>query len=177
MQIRPLSAADIDARLPELVAMLVELVASGASIGFHPPMPTADAERFWRGVRAGVQAGDRIVLAALDADDTMLGTGQLALESRANGRHRGEVQKLMVLPSARRQGAGRALMLALQAAAQQAERTLLTLDTREGDVSARLYESLGWQLVGPVPEYVGEVDGTFSATLIFYLRLPGGRAG
>lgn len=172
LDLRALTADDIDARLHELMTLLVDMVESGASIGFHPPMPPADAERFWRTVQAGVRSGDRIVLGAFDAAGTLVGTGQLALESRANGRHRGEVQKLMVLPSSRRRGIGRAMMLALQERAVAEGRTLLTLDTREGDVSGALYRSLGWVLVGPIPDYVGEVDGSFSATLVFYLRLP-----
>jgi ribosomal protein S18 acetylase RimI-like enzyme len=115
-------------------------------------------------VQAAVHEGERVVLAAVDGRGTVLGTGQLALEARANGRHRAEVQKLMVAPAARRRGIARALMLALEDAARAAGRTLLVLDTREGDAAAALYAALGWTLAGRVPGYVLERDGTYTAT-------------
>ena len=171
MHIQTLSAAGIDSLLPDLKALLADNVASGASIGFHPPLDDADAEAYWRGVLAGVNHGDRVLLAAFNPAQKLIGSVQLALESKRNGRHRAEVQKLIVAPAARRQGVARALMAALDDAARAAGRTLLLLDTREGDAAAELYRSLGWQLVGPVPGFVAESDGTFSATLIFYRTL------
>jgi ribosomal protein S18 acetylase RimI-like enzyme len=169
----PLRADDVAARLDALAALLVATVDDGASIGFHAPLAAADAARYWRGVQAAVHEGERVVLAAVDGRGTVLGTGQLALEARANGRHRAEVQKVMVAPAARRRGIARALMLALEDAARAAGRTLLVLDTREGDAAAALYAALGWTLAGRVPGYVLERDGTYTATLIFYRALGG----
>ena len=171
MDIRRLSHDDIGALLPSLAALLVATVENGASIGFYAPLPDADAETYWRGVQVGVRDGQRIVLAAFDRSDALVGTGQLALEPRPNGSHRAEVQKLMVAAEWQRQGVARALMRELELAARLAGRTLLVLDTREGDAAAQLYRSLGGELAGRVPGYVRERDGTTNATLIFYRTL------
>ena len=57
----------------------------------------------------------------------------------------------MVHRRARRQGLGRALMLAAEGEARRRGRTTLVLDTRQGDPSEILYRSLGWQLGGTIP--------------------------
>lgn len=174
MILRRLDAAEAEALLPRFVDLMVEAVEHGASIGYHPPMPRDEAERFWRGILDGVRRGDRVLLAALGDEGELLGTGQLLLESRPNGRHRGEVQKVMVAVGARRRGIARAIMEALEGHAREAGRRLLVLDTREGDPAAQLYRSMGWQLTGPIPDYVLEHDGSLSATLVFHKRLPAG---
>jgi ribosomal protein S18 acetylase RimI-like enzyme len=56
----------------------------------------------------------------------IVGTVQLDLAGQANGRHRAEVIKLMVLSSARRRGIGCALMEAAEAEARSADGTLHT---------------------------------------------------
>jgi ribosomal protein S18 acetylase RimI-like enzyme len=90
---------------------------------------------------------------------------------RANGLHRAEVAKLMVHRAARRRGIARALMLALEDHARRLGRTTLVLDTRQGDPSERLYQSLGYQLAGAIPEYARSADGTLDATAIYYRLL------
>lgn len=171
IDIRRLSDEDIGAHSRSLAALLVATVANGASIGFYAPLADADAQSYWRGVQADVRQGQRIVLAAFDRSGALVGTGQLSLEPRPNGRHRAEVEKLMVAAECQRQGVARALMRELEHAARLAGRTLLVLDTREGDAAAQLYRSLGWELAGRVPGYVREHDGTTNATLIFYRSL------
>lgn len=81
--------------------------------------------------------------------------------------------KLLVHTSARRQGIGRALMEHLELEARGLGRSTLVLDTREGDPSNDLYRSLGWTLVGPIPQYCRDADGTLAATMIYYKLLEG----
>ncbi|MEP2715238.1 MAG: GNAT family N-acetyltransferase, partial [Pseudophaeobacter sp.] len=40
-----------------------------------------------------------------------------------------------------------------EAEARQLQKTLLVLDTRSGDPSQRLYESIGYQVAGSIPGY------------------------
>lgn len=168
--VRALTAEDAAAHTATLVALLQATVAAGASIGFHPPVSFADARAYWHGIVAGVAAGERVLIAAFDGERAV-GSVQVALESRDNGRHRGEIQKLMVLPEARGRGLGSALMAAAEDAARRAGRTLLVLDTREGDTAERLYRRMGWTEAGRVPGYVREADGSHSATIYFYRQL------
>ena len=54
-----------------------------------------------------------------------------------------------------------------------AGRSLLTLDTASADAE-RLYERLGWQRAGVIPDYALWPDGRFVDTIVFYKRLPDG---
>lgn len=42
------------------------------------------------------------------------------------------------------------------------------LDTREGDLSNRLYKSLGYQEVGKIPGFAISPNGDLDATVIYY---------
>ncbi|MCC7023902.1 MAG: GNAT family N-acetyltransferase [Thermomicrobiales bacterium] len=150
----------------DLTALLVACVAEGASLGFLAPLSREDAETWWREFpRAGV------ALLVAESDDRIVGTAQLHDAESANGAHRGEVAKLLVHPAFRRQGIARALMTRLEAEAREAGKTLLTLDTREGDPSNALYQSLGYEQGGRIPGWARDADGTFSATIFWYKPL------
>jgi len=97
----------------------------------------------------------------------------LALEMRPNGAHRGEVQKLMVYKRFRRQGLARLLMQAVENAAFEAGRTLLVLDTRQGDNAERLYRNLKYCEAGVIPGYALNTKGGADNTVIFYKTLNG----
>jgi GNAT superfamily N-acetyltransferase len=77
----------------------------------------------------------------------------------------------MVLRSARRQGIGRALMMAAEEEARRLARTTLVLDTREGEPSEALYRSLGWNLAGVIPKYARSSDGSVDSTVFYYKLL------
>lgn len=170
--IHQLDADQAAARRPALTDLLITTVAGGASVGFLPPLERAEAEAYWRSVEAAVQAGERWLWTAETAGQ-VAGTVQVELCLRANGRHRAEVMKLLVAPAVRRQGLGRALMLAAEAAARAAGRTTLVLDTRAGDLGEPLYQALGWIQAGVIPQYARAADGRLDAT-VFYYKLLGG---
>lgn len=170
VNIGPLSADQIGELRPALAALLQDAVLSGASIGFLPPLPAAETEAYWTTVVDAVREGSRVLLAARRGGEPPVGSVQLDLAMRANGRHRAEVTKLMVHRTARRQGIGRALMVAVEAEARRLGRTTLHLDTREGDPSERVYQTLGWQRAGAIPRWARSADGTLHTT-VFYHRV------
>jgi ribosomal protein S18 acetylase RimI-like enzyme len=100
-----------------------------------------------------------------------VGTVQLQPPESENGAHRGEVAKLLVHPEWRRQGIARALMTTLEAEARAAGKTLLVLDTREGDPSNKLYRALGYREAGRIPGWTRDATGTPSATVFWYKPL------
>jgi len=170
MNIERLDAAQTLQLVPGLAALLQNVVDSGASVGFLPPLAEADAAAYWRSVAGALQEPYRILLVARDGD-SIAGTVQLDLASRPNGSHRAEVAKLMVHTQNRRQGLGRALMQVIESEARQAGRTTLVLDTREGDPSERLYTSLGYLKAGSIPEYARSADGQLHTTAFLYKLL------
>ncbi len=61
-------------------------------------------------------------------------------------------------------------MRAAEQAALEAGKTLLVLDTAS-DSAERLYQRLGWQRVGVIPDYALWPGGGFVDTVIFYKNL------
>lgn len=171
MRIDPLTAEAARALRPALAALLRDAVDGGASIGFLPPLGEAEAAAYWDGVAAALEEGSRVLLAARDAAGTVAGAAQLELATRPNARHRAEVAKVMVHRAWRRQGIGRALMLALEAHARRLGRTTLVLDTRQGDPSEALYRGCGWQHAGTIPAYARSASGALDGTALYYKLL------
>jgi GNAT superfamily N-acetyltransferase len=157
--------AEIEAALPDLIEILHASVHAGASIGFVLPFPLAESEAFWRSLLPAFTAGDRLLFLAR-LDGRIVGTAQLILAGMPNGRHRAEIAKVMVHPSARRRGLARALMLAAEAAARAHARRLLLLDTTTGRDAERLYTALGYATIGVIPAYAADPDGSIHPTTI-----------
>ncbi|HEY7975636.1 MAG TPA: GNAT family N-acetyltransferase [Ktedonobacterales bacterium] len=168
--IQQVDAASASALAPQLVALLQDAVAGGASLGFWRPLDADRARAYWGEIIAELAAGQRRLLVAL-REGAAVGSVQLAPASKQNAVHRAEIQKLMTLRAARRQGIGQALMRAVERLADAEGRTLLVLDTATGSDAERLYRALGYQQAGVIPRYVVEADGEEYSTTLFYKSL------
>ncbi len=157
-----LSTSEID----DLTELFISCVAQGASLGFHAPLAADVARTWWSEVPR-----DGVILLVAEQEGRIVGTVQLQSGESENGAHRGEVAKLLVHPSSRRQGIARALMMALEDEARAAGKTLLVLDTREGDPSNDLYRALGYREAGRIPGWARDAAGTLSATVFWYKPL------
>jgi GNAT superfamily N-acetyltransferase len=169
--VRRVAAGEAAACIEPLADVLVDCVEGGASVGFMLPLPRARALAFWRGVAGGVERGERVLLVAVDAQGTIIGTVQLILSMPDNQPHRADVAKMLVHRSARRRGIAQRLMATLDEAARAEGKTVLVLDTVTGGDAERLYSRAGWQRVGVVPKYALMPDGAFCATTFFYKHL------
>ncbi len=105
-------------------------------------------------------------------DGRIAGSVQLDYDTPPNQPHRAEVRKLLVHPDFRRRGIAKALMAALESRAAELGRSLLTLDTRTGDMAEPLYVSLGYQTAGIIPGYCRDpFKDHFDPTTIMYKAL------
>ena len=136
----------------QLKKLLRDAVESGASVGYVVPLADDDAGQYWQGVFAQVEDGSLILLVAENADQ-IIGTVQLSLCSKPNGKHRAEVQKMLVHTSARRRGLGHDLMQAIEQAARASARSLLVLDTESGSSGQHLYAAMGYLVAGEIPNF------------------------
>lgn len=152
-----------------LANLLTHAVQGGASVGYTWPLPPTAAAEWADGVCRALSPGLRLWLA--ERGGTPVGTVQLGPVLKANGRHRGEVMKLLVAPAARGQGVARALMQALEDAARAAGLTLLVLDTEAGSDADPIYRHLGWQHFGIVPGHSVSPDGRPHDTAYLFKRL------
>ncbi len=168
--VRRLSATELTSAADGLGEVLFDCVAGGASVGFMAPFTRDEARAFFAGLAPEVEDGSRVVLAAYD-DGDLVGTVQLAFPWQPNQPHRGDVAKLLVHRRARGRGIARQLMARAEEEALDAGRTLLVLDTVTDSPAFRLYESMGWTRVGPVPDFALYPDGRLCETTFFYKRL------
>jgi len=163
-----LPASALSAQRDDLARLLCACVDAGGSLGYLAPMPESEAIDFWRSVEPHVASGARIVLVARDGD-RIVGTAQLALETKPNGRHRAEVLKVMVAPKERRRGIAAQLMREIERHARAHSRRLLVLDTAEGTSGARgFYESLGYTYAGGIPDYALDPEGRPAQNAIYF---------
>jgi GNAT superfamily N-acetyltransferase len=177
VRVRTVDAPSLEALRPRLCEILVDSVRHGASVGFLEPLDPAEADAFWRRIGDAVTDGRCLVLAASLDDGDFVGTVQLDMATLPNQPHRATVSKLLVHTTARRRGVGEALMAALERAALDAGRWLLTLDTATAEAE-RLYVRMGWACAGVIPDYALNPDGTLTDTVYYWKRLavhPAGR--
>ena len=164
-----------DAELTDLTDLLDAVVADGASIGWVDPPGRDEATAYWRGT---LRPDNHLLLAELSGPaggcGRVVGTAQLSPATRANSLHRAEVNKLLVHPAHHRRGIGRALLTEIERLAVELGRSMLYLDTREGDGSNHLYRAAGWTEAGKIPNWCTGADGGLAAT-VFYYKLLGPR--
>lgn len=161
-----LDAAGARNAIPALAGIIRDSVANGASVGFMAENTEADFEAYWTGVATGVEAGQILLLVAWQGDE-IVGTAQVHPAGKPNQPHRADIAKVLVHSCARRRGIGEALMLAAEAEALAAGRTLLCLDTDEAGPARRLYNRLGWTEIGTIPRYALMPDGSDCGSTFF----------
>ena len=168
--IRTLGADEVAARLGELGAILRDAVENGASVNFMAGLTADEAASFWRGQIPGIAEGGRTLLVA-ERDGTIVGTVMLTLAPQPNAPHRGEIGKMLVHSSMRRQGLGRRLLEEAETEARRQGRTLLLLDTASGSAGEALYRRCGWTEYGIVPNHSHVPRGGLAPATFFYTEL------
>lgn len=153
----------IEEQIEGLSELLIQVVNDGAALGFLPPIELPEAAHYWRNVLT-----DDVILYVAQINNEIVGTIQLHLCTKKNGLHRAEVAKLMTHPRHRQKGIAKKLMQKMEERAWQEGRTLLILDTREGDPSNNLYSSLGYIQAGRIPSYAISEMKEYQATIIYY---------
>ena len=147
----------------ELSELLMEVVEDGASLGFLPPLGRAEATEYWENL-----IKPDVLIFIAEMNNRIVGSVQIHICTKPNGSHRAEIAKLMTHPRYRRMGIGRSLMQKVEVCAKREERSLLVLDTRDGDTSNDLYASLGYIQAGRIPCYAKSANGELHATNIYY---------
>lgn len=163
MRIRQVSPHETSL-LAGLVALLQNGVQHGASIGFLVPLSASAALAYWQ----NVLQSQGLVLWVAEQGEQVIGTAQLDLCGKENGQHRAEVQKLIVLKECRGQGIASQLMQHLEHFARSQGRHLLILDTQTGSAAEMLYQKLGWQRAGEIPNFALNPAGLLFPTSLYF---------
>jgi GNAT superfamily N-acetyltransferase len=170
IEVRRLSPTEAREQLDALAGVLADCVAGGASVGYLDPFSHADARAVYDDYLRDAEQGRRIILGAF-LDGNLVGTAQLVLAVPPNQPHRAEVARVLVHRSARRRGIAQRLMEQLEQEARAEGKTLLVLDAVTGGDAARLYDHLGWNTVGVIPDYALYPDGRLCDTTVFWKAL------
>ncbi|HTJ59512.1 MAG TPA: GNAT family N-acetyltransferase [Devosiaceae bacterium] len=156
--------------LAALCDLLVEAVASGASVSFMHPLATEAAEAFWNKSFAASERGERVILGAYYGDE-LVGTASLVLDFPVNQPHRAEIAKVMTKLAYRGHGIATALLRKVEMLAAERGRTLIVLDTAAEDGAAPFYEKLGYTRLGEIPDYGLKPHGGLTGTILFWKRI------
>ena len=159
IRITALSAADYEAAIAGLAALLVDAVDGGAAVNFLAGVDEATAARWWRARVGAVADGTISPFVAFDGE-RVVGSVLLIRSPNPNSPHRAEIAKVIIHRSVRRRGLGSALMAAAETTARAEGRWLLVLDTETGSEAEAFYRATGWQEAGTIPDYAMTADGT-----------------
>ena len=168
--IRELDAAGYEAAIPDLAALLVDAVDSGAGVNFLAGVTADETAPWWTERIDQVRNGVISAFVALD-DDRVVGSTLLIRSRNPNSPHRAEIGKVLVHSSARRRGIATALMAAAEERARAEGRWMLMLDTVTGSAADAFYRSQGWVELGVMPNHALATDGTPTPTTFFWKDL------
>ena len=166
--IEPLTSPASDSDISALAQLLVDTVDSGAAVSFLAPLSLERAREWWRKTLTSSHPG-AIFLVARDSEG-IVGTVQLHPAWAPNQPHRADIAKLMVHRRSRRAGVGALLMQAIEDAARRDGFRLLTLDTKRGDGAEYLYRRLGWTVLGAIPGYGIDPQGSGLHDAVFFYK-------
>jgi GNAT superfamily N-acetyltransferase len=153
-----MSGKEVVERANALSALLRDGFAAGAALGFLAPVDDAELDHYWSSVAAEIEAGRRSLITARQAD-VVGGMVQVVPDTAPNGRHRAEVQKLVVAEAARGRGLARQLLAGAEEAARASGVRLLYLSTHAHMPAEQLYRATGWREIGRVPGWAIVPDG------------------
>lgn len=170
VNVRQVSAIELEPQLAALVDLLWDAVDAGASLGFLPPLADDEARAYWRSLLPELERGSRVLLAAF-VGERLVGSVQLALSPWPSSPYRAEVQKLFVTTSLKGRGIGKLLLRSVHEAARQRGRSLLILNARLGDPAERFYRGQGYRQAGIIPGYSLGAAGERCDNLIMYREI------
>jgi ribosomal protein S18 acetylase RimI-like enzyme len=157
---------DIQTHSQGLSLLLQACVNEGTSLGFLAPLSVPSAQEYWTSLESLITSPkSNLYLFILTSPTSsspsqILGTVQLFSISKHTHSHRGEVQKLLVLPDARKLGIARQLMRHVEDFARELGKEVLVLDTATLSPAREMYTRLGWEEWGTCKAYASWTDGS-----------------
>jgi ribosomal protein S18 acetylase RimI-like enzyme len=157
---------DLDDRVVrEVMALVVDLVAAGAALGWVDPPSTDEVRALLMSVAEDVELGDAALCLAT-SDGEVVGFGYWRRYLRPTHQTNADLEKVAVRADLHRQGLGRSLATALIDLARREEIEQLTLDLRaDNEAALSLYRSLGFREYGRLTDFVAVGDRRYDKIL------------
>lgn len=148
-------------------AILGELVAGGAALGWVDPPSKPEIHALLEKVAAASRAGDGALRLAYSGD-RLVGLGYWLRYERPTHRPHADLEKVAVASDAQGLGAGRLLTAALVDSARETGIEVLTLDARgDNEKALKLYRTLGFREYGRLPDFVAVAERRYDK--VFYM--------
>ncbi|NUR61995.1 MAG: GNAT family N-acetyltransferase [Catenulispora sp.] len=148
-------------------AILADLVAHGAALGWVQPPTRAEIAELLDQTCATARAGDGALFLAY-IGQRLAGLGYWLRYVRPTHRPHADLEKVAVARDAQGTGVGRQLTAALVDSARAAGVEVLTLDARgDNDNALHLYRSLGFREYGRLPDFVAVGERRYDK--VFYM--------
>lgn len=170
MKIVPLNAATLPIYCREIASLLLDSIASGASMGYQQALSLEEAESTFYHLRGVLDKGEVLMWIARD-EQGLMGTVRLELCNEPDGLNRAVIKSLLVHHRVRRHGIARQLINALEKSAIARHRGLLSLDIQAGTPAEAFYRAQGYRCLGELPDYICSNDGYYHPGVIYYKRL------
>lgn len=150
--------------------VLAGVVEVGGAVGWlHVPDESESAG--WLDAELALAAAGRAGFAVVLYDGQVEALGLWARYSAPVVAQNAEVRKVMTHPSAQGRGLARVLMRSLVEHARAHGVEMLSLDVRGNNHGAQaMYESLGWQRSGVIPDFIAVGDQRWDR-VFYYLEL------
>ncbi|MEP6660671.1 MAG: GNAT family N-acetyltransferase [Acidimicrobiales bacterium] len=162
-----MSGEEVRERAHELSALLRDGFAAGAALGFLVPVDDAELDQYWASVASEIETRRRTLISA-QREIVVGGMVQVVPDTAANGRHRAEVQKLVVAENERGHGLARRLLEAAEQTARSSGIRLLYLSTHAHMPAEALYRATGWRETGSVPGWAIVPGGDAVENVFFW---------
>ena len=146
-----------------LAGLLIACIDDGAVDGYLSGTRADSAAASWGSTIKAACDGRTALLMALDQDEAVVGTVQVAVRFPPDQAQVAGIQMLLVHPRSRRRAIGRHLMQAAEGLCQRMGRQVIILQTAGGPAGL-VHASLGFAVCGIIPDLFRETG-----------RCPGGR--
>jgi ribosomal protein S18 acetylase RimI-like enzyme len=150
--------------------LLIACINEGAVVGYPSGTRPESAAAYWGSTIEAACQGRVALLVALDEDQAVLGTVQVAVHFPPDQAHVAGIQMLLVHPRCRRRAIGRHLMQAAEGLCRRMGRQVVILQTAGGPAGL-LYAALGFAVCGIIPDLFRRPDGALTDGYLFHKRI------
>ena len=138
----------------EILELMQIVIKSQGAIGFPAPLPTEEGERLMSQLNQDIKKYVKHLLVIRNEKKIIVGQAILTQNCLPNCAHRAEVSRAMIHPSYRGLGLVKKGLQAVIKKCEELKIESIELDVRARTSLSRLWEQIGFQIIGENPDYV-----------------------
>lgn len=151
----------------QVLDLMNEVLSKETTIGFPGPLSYTEGMRWMAGTARALAAKDKHLLLFRSIDDEVVGHVLMTPSALPNCRHIAEISRTFVHPDYRGVSVIRMGLRSVLEKAESLNIDVIQLDVRAGTRIAKLWQALGFQVIGKMEDYA-RVNGESFAGLFMY---------